>query len=157
MVERDHSIADNGVTDDVQAQCVKLLDRNKLETAAEVRRTVLAAHSAGLAAASVGASTGASGAAATQVMDAARHMGEQALHTVEEHVTAALETMLGSPDIDGTLRSDGVWRNSLVLDSIGDGSSTKSCFTNVVAQVRSAGATLASLLDNVWPTQTSTW
>jgi hypothetical protein len=155
MVERDHSIADNGVTDDVRAQCVKLLDRNKLEAAAEVRRTVLATHSAGLAAASVGASTGASGgAAATKVEDAARHAIEQALHTGEEHVTAALETMLDAPDIDGSLRSDGVRRNSLVLDSIGDGaraiigdgSSTKSCFTNVVAQVRSAGATLASLL-----------
>ena len=153
MVERDHSIADNGVTDDVRAQCVKLLDRNKLEAAAEVRRTVLAAHSAGLAAASVGASTGA-GAAATKVVDVGRNIAEQALHTGEDRVTGEIETMLGSPDIDGSLETEGIRRNSLVFQGIGDGarvvigdgSSSKSCFTNFVAQVRSASATLTSLL-----------
>jgi hypothetical protein len=151
LVERDHSIADNGVDDEARAQCAKLLNENKLVVAAHVHHTLLATHSAGLAATSVGASTGA-GAAATKVKDVVRHTVEQALHTGEDHVADEIETML--VDTDGSLRSDGVRRNSLDFDAvgngaraiIGDGSSPKSCFTDFVAQVRRTGATLASLL-----------
>ena len=153
MVERDHSIVDNGVDDEARAQCVKLLNQNKLVAVAHLHHTILATHSAGLAATSVGASTGA-GAAATKVVDVGRNIAEQALHTGEDRVTGEIETMLGSPDIDGSLETEGIRRNSLVFQGIGDGaravigdgSSSKSCFTNFVAQMRSASATLTSLL-----------
>jgi hypothetical protein len=146
MVERDHSIADNGVDDDVRAQCVELLDEHKIDAMVQLRRITLAAHSAGLAAASVGASTGA-GAAATKLVNAVRHIEGQALHMGEDYVTGELENVLDSPDVDA---NEGIRPNSLVFVGIGDGAraivgdggSTKSC----VAQVRNAVATLASLL-----------
>ena len=73
---------------------------------------------------------------------------------IKDVSTGEIETMLGSPDIDGSLETEGIRRNSLVFQGIGDGaravigdgSSSKSCFTNFVAQVRSASATLTSLL-----------
>ena len=143
MVERDHSVADNGVNDDVYAQCVKLLDENNIGAMVQLHRTAVAIHSAGLAANAVGASTGAA-AAATKVVDSA----------VEDRVTHEVQTLLDAPDINGSLQTEGLRRNSLVFDSIGvsapallgDGSSVKSCFPKFIAQVRSTGATLASLL-----------
>jgi len=151
LVERDHSIANNGVNDEVRARCVKLLGENKRDEMAKFRRTMLAAHSAGLAATSVGASTGA-GAAASNVEDAVRNIGDQVLHTGEERVIEELENFLDAPD--SGLETDGVRRNSLILEGVGhgasavvgDGSSVRSCFPNFIAQVRSASATLTSLL-----------
>jgi hypothetical protein len=150
MVERDHSIADNGIDDDLRAQCVELLDEHKIDAMVQLRRTTLAAHSAGLAAVSVGASTGA-GAAATKLGDTVRHIEGQALHMGEDYVTGELENVLDSPDVDA---NEGIRPNSLVFEGIGDGAraivgdegSTKSCFTDSVAQVRSTVATVASLL-----------
>jgi len=69
----------------------------------------------------------------------------------EDYVTGELENVLDSPDVDA---NEGIRPNSLVFEGIGDGAraivgdegSTKSCFTDSVAQVRSTVATVASLL-----------
>jgi hypothetical protein len=134
----------------VRAQCVELLDEHKIDAMVQLRRTTLAAHSVGLATASVGASTGA-GAAVTNVVHAVGHIGVQVFHTGEDYVTGEVESFLGTPDVDA---NEGMRPNSLVFEGIGDGAraiiddegSTKSCFTDSVAQVRSTVATLASLL-----------
>ena len=144
MVERDHSTADNGVDDEARAQCVKLLDEHKIDAMVQFRRTILAMHSAGLAATSVDASTGA-GAAASKVVNAASH-------ELEDYVAEELDAF-HAPELDASLETEGLRRNSLVIGGIGDGaraiidgSSTKSCVADCVAQVRGAGTTLGSLL-----------
>jgi len=143
-VERDHSSADNGVDDEARAQCVKLLDEHKIDAMVQFRRTILATQSAGLAATSVDASTDA-GAAASKVVNAASH-------ELEDCVAEELDAF-HAPELDASLETEGLRRNSLVIGGIGDGaraiidgSSTKSCVADCVAQVRGAGTTLGSLL-----------
>ena len=166
MVEREHAVADNGVSDEVRAQCVKLLNENKVDAMVEFRRGVFAAEAAGLAAASLRLGTltssrGAPGranvdATAANVVDAARHIEDDAIHRGEDRVTGdatdALTNMIGAPDVDGSLDTEGMRRNSLVFEGVGIGaralvgSGNASCFTDFVAQVRWRVAALVDAL-----------
>jgi hypothetical protein len=145
IIEREHATLENGMTDDVHTQCLALLDEHKIEATVECRRAAIGAHAAALAAIAVDASTGGLGAEiATTLAHAAAHVGDQALHTAEDRATGAIADALGTPDVGGSLETDGMRRNSLVLDGvgagaravIGDASCATTCARSIVDSAR---------------------
>ena len=141
IIEREHAIPENGVNDDVQIQCHALLDENKIEAMIECRRAAIRVHAAALAAIAVDASTDGLGAAIVMTLEhAAVNVGEQA----EDRATGAIADFLGTPDVGGSLETDGMRRNSLVLDGVGagaravvgDASCATACARSIVVSAR---------------------
>jgi len=119
MIEAERSAADTGISDAYYARCIQLLDDDNIDATALLysRRDASAAHAVGLAAAtastSMATASGEDHSLTTIAAHAAEHIGEQALHTLEDRVIGELSNIAEIPDVEGSLANDAVRRTSL--------------------------------------------